>query len=338
VTADPVLQHTAYVVWTQFVTPDPSKFNDFSGPALLSLTRDGGRTWSNPRVIVPAAFRESTVGNVIVADPRSGRLYDLYERTASDAMGNPVSSDYDVVHSDDHGITWSAPTKVVDDTNLADTDPNTGAPVRTSAGQQAMGAVDPRTGKLFVVWEASNFGGGKYNEIGITSSKDGGRTWSAPRRVNRPTGRPAFDPAIAITRDGTGGVSYLDFRTLTPADTTSLLTSAWFTTVGHGDEEPGGDEHALLSRPFDMLQAPFSGGFFLGDYFGLAAQGETFYAVFAAVNDGNHANPTDILVARTTGRSREPSEAAIGRIGEATPKLLRAPQIRFWQTFPRPMR
>jgi hypothetical protein len=63
--------------------------------------------------------------------------------------------------------------------------------------------------------------------------------------------------------------------------------------------EPG-DEQALLSRPFDMLQALVAGALFLGDYFGLVAQGETFYAAFAAVNDGNPANPTDIQVARIT--------------------------------------
>jgi hypothetical protein len=58
----------------------------------------------------------------------------------------------------------------------------------------------------------------------------------------------------------------------------------------------------LTDASFDIEQAPFARGpfgYFLGEYEGLASAGNTFWPLFAVVNDGDPANRTDIVV--TTG-------------------------------------
>ena len=47
-------------------------------------------------------------------------------------------------------------------------------------------------------------------------STDGGRSWTAPRRINGAPKALAFTPAVAVAADGTVGVSYYDLRDLRP--------------------------------------------------------------------------------------------------------------------------
>ena len=68
ITADPKRPGTAYVVWTR----DPPTPN---APAktLLSVTRNGGGTWSKPRAIVNPGKYGTTIGNIIAVRPATGR-------------------------------------------------------------------------------------------------------------------------------------------------------------------------------------------------------------------------------------------------------------------------
>jgi hypothetical protein len=53
-------------------------------------------------VIVSTPAAEQTISNQIVVDPRTGRLYDFYERFTAAAL-----PDIRMVFSDNHGATWS---------------------------------------------------------------------------------------------------------------------------------------------------------------------------------------------------------------------------------------
>jgi hypothetical protein len=53
----------------------------------------------------------------------------------------------------------------------------------------------------------------------------------------------------------------------------------------------GNETH--IAGPFDTLTAPNAGGFFVGDYEGLAAGDTTFDPFFVQTNSGNTANATD---------------------------------------------
>lgn len=176
----------------------------------------------------------------------------------------------------DSGDTWGTAILIADLFFVAVQDPNTQAPIRTGDGL-AQPAVDPVTGDLYVVWQDSRFNGGQFAEIAIASSRDGGLTWSQPRRVNKSTGRPAFTPTVRVNGDGVVGVSFYDFRKLTPISC-SLPTDLWLATSADGGVTFANEVHVAGS--FDMFMAPFASGFFLGDYSGLVAVDNSFELVF----------------------------------------------------------
>src|SRR2546421_6453521 len=124
VTADPVRTGRAYQVWDRLqFSPDGNLF--VTGPTVLSATRDGGRTWSTARVIVDTPTLQQTIGNVIVADPRTGALYDFYTsiRYTDATATQAVFVRFEVVRSVNGGRTWSAPTIIANDTSVPDVDP-----------------------------------------------------------------------------------------------------------------------------------------------------------------------------------------------------------------------
>lgn len=171
------------------------------------------------------------------------------------------------------------------------TDPNTGQAIRTGEIIPEA-AIDPSTGQLYVVWQDSRFTGGHFDEIALSTSTNGGATWSEPIRVNTTHGRPAFTPSIRVNTAGDVGVTYYDFRSLT-TETTTLPTDYWFTVSTDHGATFGGEEH--IAGSFDMLTAPFAVGFFVGDYEGLANKGSTFVPFFVQTNSGNLTNRTDVF-------------------------------------------
>jgi len=243
--------------------------------------------------MVSTGLNQQTLGNIVTGDPRTGRLYDFFDLiTYTDPTTTTVqSADESVVRSDDGGRTWSSPVTVTADTSVPDTDPNNGDVLRTGAGLPSV-AIDPRTGELYLAGEGSDFTAGAYDQIQLVHSADGGRTWSKPTRVNGAPQALAFTPAIAVSGNGVVAVTYYDIRTLQPGDTTTLPTSTWLAT-----SPPGGEHFSerQIAAPFDLLSAPNAGGFFVGDYEGLAAGPGGFRAVFVATNSGQPANKTDVF-------------------------------------------
>jgi hypothetical protein len=145
----------------------------------------------------------------------------------------------------------------------------------------------------------------------MSSSLDGGLSWSAPVTVNANTAMPAFIPSVAVALDGTIGVSYYDFRSNT-ADPSTLLTDYWLARSGDGVNW----SEVHLDGPFDLATAPNAEGLFLGDYESLQAVGTSFVAFFAHTNSGNIANRTDIVSAVSPAPGPGAKEAGAGYRGE----------------------
>jgi len=157
------------------------------------------------------------------------------------------------------------------------------------------------TGQLYLVWQDARAttgpnGKGGFSRILFTTSTDGGANWSDPVAVsNSPAGISAMLPAIAVASDGTVGLTYYDFRTLTPDNTTTLPTDIWFKSAPRGGNLATAAE-THVTGPFNFLAAPRAGGFFLGDYEGLAANGTSFVGVDDITNCNAAScgsNPTD---------------------------------------------
>lgn len=244
-----------------------------------------------------------TIGHLIVADPRTGTLYDSFDRiTHSDDLSTVVEARYEVVTSTDAGETWSAPVTVARDTSVPEVDPNDPARSLRAAATLPSPAVDPGTGTLYMAYEGSDFSGGRFDSVQLVRSTDSGRTWGPPELIS-PRGVPAFSPSIAVAERGTVALTYYDLRFLEPGNTTTLPTAYQLATLRPG--KPGPRTERRISRIFDWLQAPFAGGYFLGDYQGLVADGKGVRAVLTEAHSGAPQNRTDVYTG--TLRTREPA-------------------------------
>ena len=301
VTADPTRPGRAYAIWDVLIGPNMSveadlhaaAFTDFT---LLSTTVNFGQTWSAARVINtssnPTGQNNQTIGNVIVVDP-AGTLYDFFCQifnTGSNAGGNPNGvHGFNVAFqkSIDHGDHWTAPQVIAPLLSVGVADPNnvdprtnkTPAPLRTGDIIPAP-AVSP-TGELYVVWQDSRFSG--HDEIAISGSEDGGKTWTMPKRVNSP-GQPAFTGSVGVSSNGTVGVTYYQLGATSPgAMPTNYLIKQFSRTAVTSPSANSIDSFVtptLVAGPFNMLDAPFALGYFTGDYEGLPTVGGSFAPVF----------------------------------------------------------
>ena len=135
-------------------------------------------------------------------------------------------------------------------------------------------------------------------------STDGGRSWSAPIKINQTPRSPtalnqqAFVPNIRVADDGTVAVTYYDFRN---NDANSGAPTDYWIVHCHANcasASNWGNEARLTGSSFDIEQAPAARGpfgFFLGEYEGLTSVGNTFRPVFIQVNNGNASNRTDVF-------------------------------------------
>lgn len=300
VTADPIHAGTAYAVWDRLKSPSHSPDADlhahaFRGPAWFSKTTDGGKTWTGTRAIFDPGQNSQTIGNVVVVDPRTDVLYDFFEDIQTTGSPNFIvrGISVDFISSSDGGNTWSQPT-VVSNQQTANDFATNGARLRTGAGLPSV-AIDPSTGQLYVAWEDARFTGGAINQAVLSTSTDGGKTWSAPAAVSKtPTSTPAFTTTVAVNSSGTVAVTYYDMRNPDHNTTEVLPADYWLvTSTNHGASF--GNEVRVTPTSFDMSVAPKAGGLFLGDYQALTSIGTTFEPFFVQTNDENTSNRTDVF-------------------------------------------
>jgi hypothetical protein len=316
ITADPTNHRYVYAVWDRLNSGgDPMQG---PGPTLFSRTTNGGRTWSAPADVYDPANGQ-TIGNQIVVLP-NGNLVDVFNHINY----NSGSSTITVIISTDHGTTWSGPITVNTVQEVGVSDPDNGAAVRTGGDIPEI-AINRRDGSLYVVWQDGRFSGGTHSDVAMSTSTDGGMTWSAPIKVNKtPTTIPAgdqqaFTPAVAVAKDGTVGVTYYDFRKNTPAP--GLSTDYWLVTLTPNDLQLGkkGVERRLTNTSFNMELAPDAGGYFTGDYEGLVAGGQTFNSFGAFFSQAvSTSDPTSIFFRDPAGGGAD-SDLALG-VSAALPR------------------
>jgi hypothetical protein len=280
VTADPTDAAYAYAVWDRLVT-------DQAGASLMARTTNGGLSWEPARVVYDPGTAHQTINNQLVVLP-DGSLVVFFSELGTAADGKTPIALMGIVRSTDKGLTWSPRIKVTDIQAVGTTDPRTGESLRDGGGLGQIAA--DRSGKLYIVWQDARYTGAR-DAVLLTTSTDGGLTWSTPVRVNADPTVPAFTPAIALARDGTIGVTYYDLRSYA-SGSAALLTDYWLARSGDGvnwvEVRAGG--------PFDMGFAPDAGGLFLGDYQALAAVGNIFLPFFAQANSDAD-NRSDIMAA-----------------------------------------
>jgi hypothetical protein len=128
--------------------------------------------------------------------------------------------------------------------------------------------------------------------VRVVRSGDGGRRFGAPVTVARVEGQ-AFVPAVAVTADGTIGVSYDAFgpragRGGGLPTSVRLATSADAGLTWH---------RTRISGPFDLRRASTRGSGFVGDYQGMVALADGFATLFARTSAARGRGRTDVVFA-----------------------------------------
>jgi hypothetical protein len=292
ITADPTNASLVYAVWDRLVFPSErasitASFRTaaFLGPAWFARSTNGGLSWEPARPIYDPGRNDQTIGNQIVVTP-DGALVDLFVEFNNENKQKLRGGTVRVIRSTDKGVTWSSSFLIDRLQTIGVSDPETGDPVRTGDIIPDI-AVDRSSGRLYAVWQDARFNRFAADAIAFSQSSDGGRTWSTPIKVNlTPTSIPVgnqqtFTPSVHVSSDGTVAVTYYDFRNNTPA--APLLTD-YFLVHCHGNctaTSSWTNEVRVTDVPFDMRLAPDAGGFFTGDYEGLASVGTTFTPFFS---------------------------------------------------------
>lgn len=277
ITADPTNASYVYAVW------DRESAQTNGGPSYFALTANGGSSWQAARNIYDPGPNNQTLGNIIVVIPPD-ILVDVF--TELDTVGGAVTAQLRTIRSTDNGATWSTtPVTIAENESVGASDPQTGTPIRDSAG--LFSVATSVSGVIYVVWQDARFSTGQYDGVALSSSTDGGMTWSTPVQVNGDTKAVAFSPTIDVRSDGVLAITYYDLRNDTFPGT--VLTDAWM--VSSVDGKTFKEVH--LSGPFDLNNAARSQfgpnnteGLFLGDYQALASTSTQFLPFFAQTNPG----------------------------------------------------
>ncbi len=311
ITADPNDSDVVYAVWDRLVFPTSERASviagfatsAFRGPAWFARSTNGGASWEPAREIFDPGQENQTIGNQIVALPDDGafdgQLVDVFDliKITRGAIATGAFYKVALIRSEDQGATWGPQARsgkirpiIVDDLRtIGVNDPETGDPVR--AGDIIPDVAVAPNGDLYTVWQDARPNGLQADAIVVSKSTDGGFTWSPFVKVNKtPTNiaienQQAFTPSVHVAADGTVAVTYYDFRfNDSGAD---LKTDYWIVhchpaaTVSCTAAADWGNEIRVTDASFDMRQAPFAGGFFTGDYEGLASAGSDFTPFFS---------------------------------------------------------
>jgi hypothetical protein len=350
VTADPVVPGTAYAVWDRFYVagcpPGPrsqsqamnsrvrttrerssatSAPNRAAGPAaaaaaqcffqptFFSRTTDGGVHWEKPRPIAATAPDEATLGNIVVINHQTGALYNFFSHFTSTGAVT-----VELVISTDKGNTWSDSQLVSNEDAVSIFDPrNHNLTVR--AGDIIQPAIDPKSGQLYVAWEDARFNGHQNDQAVISTSLTGLQgSWSAPSQISPPGDPAAFNPIIDVNQLGQVGAIFYDIRNLKPSTPASVLpTDTWFRRTDGPGVVFGHEQHL---GGYNILMAPVAfGGFFVGDYAGLAAQQDnSFLAFFSQSNCADVSCPASGNGIGAPTHAPDPQDIVASTAGEET--------------------
>lgn len=245
----------------------------------MASSSDDGQTFSPPTSIRSDGLN---IGIVPLVGP-GGVVHAVWQHATRLGPNNFVDFRVTTARSDDGGATWSAPVDIAAPSLLEVPDLRTGSGIPSAA-------IDPRNGNLYVTWQDDRFSPG-VSQVVLSRSTDGGRTWSAPKLIaGGPKKAPSFTSALAVNGKGELGVSFYSLRN----DRSRRYLSDTYIVFSKNGGQTFGPARRVSRSTFDTRFAAVTfGGFFLGDYQGLAAGRQTFHPVWVGTNRISQLDPGD---------------------------------------------
>jgi hypothetical protein len=137
--------------------------------AVLKWSDDDGMSWSPMKLVSPPEVAAISPLPLVLPN---GDLTVLYSDWFDDILFSRTSHD--------GGLTFDPPVNVSTLEGVDPIDMWTGP-----ASNRVSGSVDPTTGIIYVMWEDQRLRTDNRNDIVLTTSADGGATWSSLVRVNQ---------------------------------------------------------------------------------------------------------------------------------------------------------
>jgi hypothetical protein len=247
----------------------------------VSHSTDYGRTFSAPVTVSPFDNTHFAIGAIPAVAP-NGTLYVTYLSEIGAGSAPPL--DLEQVTSTNGGKSFSAQHAIVSRV--------VGVPnhlPHTSFRNLSLPTfvISPVDGSMAVAWADERYGDA---DVLASSSKDGGRTWSAPVRVNhdpKSDGKDQFQPELAVAPNGVYTCSWFD-RRYDPNDKFIDVVVAQSTN----DARAFGTNVRVTRHSWDpSIDAPEPEGHtsntFIGDYQALAVDNQTVHPLWNDTQNGS---------------------------------------------------
>jgi hypothetical protein len=293
-TVDPNSPLRTYITYTDFdfsltSTACPGAFRN--AIELVSST-NGGVTFSAPVVIKEVCGAATAVQGSNIAVAGDGSVYVAFE------FFQGLTRAIHIRKSSDHGATFGP------EVTVSSVVPTGGAGLlqagfRTNEFPSL--AVDLSSGNVYAAFTSANnvaldsfaFGGYGYGDVEVSSSADGGMTWTTPTVVSpvdpsfAGIGRDQFMPGVAVDTTGKVAVCYYDRRN----DPNNIAVDR-FCSVSADHASSFTDQQVTLSSfmPFHATDQLLN-LFYMGDYDGLTTDAtranQGFFGAFQIENGIN---------------------------------------------------
>jgi hypothetical protein len=243
---------TLYLAWT---ASDPKDY-PFSNRLLFSRSVDGGHHFSPPRVLLTLPRRFPAIPVISIGPEGAIHVFFAVGRRGQFPPVDPLLRD--VVSSTDGGLSFGRPRPIAAEPVFLHLSG------RNEFNIQAA-ATDPRDGTLYTAMAARR-PASRHTDILLWRSRDAGRTWAGPVRVNgdAPTGdADHFQPQVAVTAMG---IVYVSYFTLAAGRVDLYLSRSLTDGAGFS---PG---RRITSTSFDpgLSSEHREDSAWIGDYQGLA--------------------------------------------------------------------
>jgi len=290
-------QDRIYVAWTRFYAGNyPGDADLGGGDIMFAYSTDAGANWSTPVRLTDPAHQPQNGG--------TGYSARSYVQGPEPTVG-PDGSVYVIYHfggrtdmqrSTDGGVTWGMPAQPFGwvfpgTTQIYDHNGSIGGAQLPNLSFRAntwpnMEADPARPGYVYAVSvdDPDNTSSGDGANIVFTRSTDYGATWAPRTQVNDDSIDAAqIFPWMAVSPSGVVSIMWYDTRLSLGANELDVFAAASYN---------GGLSFSPNFRVTDATFQPNTGQFgndaYFGDYNGMTAAGEAFYALWADARDGEH--------------------------------------------------